>query len=168
MPTMLTVVGNVTRKPERKEFENGRSRASFSVAVNRRWRSRGDLNNWQEQVAFHNVVVWDSLADNCTTSLDKGSRVVVTGRLDQRIWLDDKGIRHTTYEIVADEVGAALRYAKAELSRNERRFEPPAVNGNGIHSPDSDPGEDADVLEGPSASAEDGDLVAVVGRADPF
>jgi single-strand DNA-binding protein len=51
----------------------------------------------------------------------KGSRVVVTGRLEQRSWETDNGEKRSVVEIVADEVGPSLRWATAQVTRNERR-----------------------------------------------
>jgi single-strand DNA-binding protein len=64
-------------------------------------------------------------------SLEKGSRVLVTGRLEQRSWETQDGERRSVVEIVADEVGPSLRWATASINRNERRDGSDAWSGSG-------------------------------------
>jgi single-strand DNA-binding protein len=90
------------------------------VAVNRRWQNR-DNQQWEESTSFFNVTCWRDLAQNVSESLEKGARVVVTGRLEQRSWETQDGERRSVVEIVADEVGPSLRWATADIKRNERR-----------------------------------------------
>jgi single-strand DNA-binding protein len=115
----ITVVGNITRDPEMRFTPSGVSKVSFGVAVNRSWRNQ-QTNEWEEQTSFFNVVCWRELADNVGASLKKGTRVVVTGRLEQRSWETEQGEKRSVVEIVADEVGPSLRFATAEVHRVER------------------------------------------------
>ena len=117
----VTVVGNVTRDPELRFTNSGLATASFGLAVNRRRQNR-QTQEMEEQVSFFDVVCWREMAENVSESLTKGSRVVVTGRLEQRSW-DDKntGDKRSKIEIVADEVAPSLRWATAQVTRNERR-----------------------------------------------
>ena len=116
----VTIVGNITRDPEIRYTAGGAAKASFGVAVSRRWQNR-QSNEWEEQTSFFNVVCWREMAENVSESLGKGSRVVVTGRLEQRSWETDNGDKRSVVEIVADEVGPSLRWATAAVTRNERR-----------------------------------------------
>src|ERR671911_196700 len=116
----VTIVGNLTRDPELRYTPSGQANASFGVAVNRRWMNR-QTSEWEERVSFFNVVCWREMADNVSESLAKGARVVVTGRLEQRSWETENGEKRSVVEIVADEVGPSLRWATAEINRNERR-----------------------------------------------
>jgi single-strand DNA-binding protein len=116
----VTVVGNLTRDPELRYTAGGQANASFGVAVNRRWQNR-QTQEWEERVSFFNVVCWREMADNVAESLAKGSRVVVTGRLEQRSWETENGDKRSVVEIVADEIGPSLRFATAQITRNERR-----------------------------------------------
>ena len=116
----VTIVGNVTRDPELRYTPSGAALASFGVAVNRRWRDP-QSNDWKESVSFLDVVCWREMADNVCESLSKGIRVVVSGRLEQRSWEDGDGNKKSKVEIVADEVGPSLRWASAEVTKNERR-----------------------------------------------
>ncbi|MCU1429750.1 MAG: single stranded DNA-binding protein [Actinomycetia bacterium] len=115
----ITVVGNITRDPEMRFTPSGVSKVTFGVAVNRSWRNQ-QSNEWEEQTSFFNVVCWRELADNVGASLKKGTRVVVTGRLEQRSWETEQNEKRSVVEIVADEVGPSLRFATAEIHRVER------------------------------------------------
>jgi single-strand DNA-binding protein len=116
----VTIVGNVTRDPEVRYTSGGQANATFGVAVNRRWMNR-QTNDWEERTSFFNVVCWREMAENVAESIGKGSRVVVTGRLEQRSWETDNGDKRSVVEIVADEVGPSLRWATAQVNRNERK-----------------------------------------------
>jgi len=132
MDNTVTVVGNVTRDPELRYTPSGAANASFGVAVNRRWRDQ-QTNDWKEQVSFFDVVCWREMADNVCESLSKGTRIVVTGRLEQRSWEDSDGNKKSKVEIVADEIGPSLRWASAEVTKNERRT--PDGGGQGGYRP---------------------------------
>ena len=116
----VTVVGNITRDPELRFTPSGQAVASFGLAVNRRWQNR-QTQEWEEDTSFFDITCWREMAENVSESLQKGARVVVTGRLDQRSWETQDGDRRSKVEIVADEVGPSLRWATAEVQKNERR-----------------------------------------------
>lgn len=120
MTAQVTVVGNLTRDPELRFTPAGAPVTTFGVAVNRRWQNR-DSQQWEESTSFFNVTCWRDLAQNVAESLEKGSRVVVSGRLDQRSWENQDGDKRSVVEIQADEVGPSLRWATATVNRNERR-----------------------------------------------
>lgn len=113
----VTLIGNLTRDPELRFTTGGRGIASFGLAVNRRWQQNGE---WQEQVSFFNVVAWGDLGENVATSMSKGSRAIVTGRLEQRSWETQEGEKRTVVEVVADEVGPSLRWATCQIEKVER------------------------------------------------
>ena len=110
----VTIVGNITRDPELRFTAGGKGVASFGVAVNRRWQQGGE---WQEKVSFFNVTDWDSLGENIAASLTKGTRVIVTGRLEQHEYDTKDGEKRNVVEIVAEEIGPSLRWARAEVER---------------------------------------------------
>lgn len=116
----VTLSGNLTRDPEIRYTRDGNASASFGLAVNRRWQTRGS-DDWEESTSFFDVVCWRDIAENVALSLVKGARVVVTGRLEQRTWENDEGERRSRVDLVADDVGASLKYATAEVTRTERR-----------------------------------------------
>ena len=116
----VTVVGNVTRDPEMRYTPSGAAKASFGVAVSRRWQNRTS-QEWEEQTSFFNVVCWREMAENVCESIGKGARVVVSGRLEQRSWETENGEKRSVVEIVADEIGPSLRWATAAVHKNDRR-----------------------------------------------
>jgi single-strand DNA-binding protein len=116
----ITIVGNITRDPEIRYTPSGQANANFGVAVNRRWMNR-QTNEWEERTSFFNVVCWREMAENVGESLAKGSRVVVTGRLEQRSWENEQGEKRSVVEIVADDIGPSLRFATAKVEKIDRR-----------------------------------------------
>ena len=101
----ITLVGNLTRDPELKFTQGGKAQTRFSIAVNRRWQKNGE---WEEQVSYFDVTCWAILAENVANAATKGSRVIVTGRLEQRSWETKEGDKRSTIEVVADAVGLDL------------------------------------------------------------
>jgi single-strand DNA-binding protein len=120
MSNATTLSGNLTRDPEIHYTKEGQANATFGLAVNRRWQTRGS-DTWEEATSFFDVICWRELAENVALSLVKGARVIVSGRLEQHSWETDAGDRRSRVELTADEVGPSLRFATAEVSRAERR-----------------------------------------------
>jgi single-strand DNA-binding protein len=61
------------------------------------------------------------MAENVSESLTRGARVMVAGRLEQRSWESQDGDRRSKVEVVADEIGPSLRWATAQVTKNDRR-----------------------------------------------
>ncbi len=116
----VNIIGNLTRDPELRFTPTGQATAGFGLAVNRRWQNR-QTQEWDEATSFFDVVCWGQLAENAAQSLSKGSRVIVSGRLDQRSWETAERERRSKIEITADEIAPSLRWATAVITRNERR-----------------------------------------------
>ncbi len=116
----VTLVGNLARDPELRFTPSGAAVANFGLAVNRRWKEQGS-DEWSEAVSFVDVTVWQQLAENVAESLTKGDRVHVSGRLEQQSWESPEGEKRTKVIVVADEVGPSLRWATAQVAKNERR-----------------------------------------------
>jgi len=116
----VSIVGNLTRDPELRFTPSGQATTSFGVAVNRRWQNRQN-QEWEEATSFFDVVCWGQLAENTAQSLSKGTRVLVSGRLDQRSWETSEREKRSKIEITADEVAPSLRWATVSISKNERR-----------------------------------------------
>lgn len=113
----VTVVGNLTRDPELRYTASGRGVASFGLAVNRRYMQNGE---WQEVTSFFNITAWGDLGENLAASVEKGARIIVTGRLEQRSYETKDGEKKSIVEIVADEAGPSLRWAQAQVERISR------------------------------------------------
>jgi single-strand DNA-binding protein len=113
----ITVVGNVTRDPELRFTQGGMAVANFGIAWNKK------KADGEEEVSFFNVSCFRQLAENVAESITKGSRVVVYGMLQQRSWDTPDGDRRSAVEIIADDVAPSLKWASAEIRRNEFRGE---------------------------------------------
>jgi single-strand DNA-binding protein len=125
----VTVVGNVTRDPELRFTPSGAAVATFGLAWNRRsTNARGET---EEQVSFFDVTCWRQLAENVAESLTKGSRVVVYGRLEQRSWETNDGEKRSKVEIIADDVAPSLRWATAQVTRNDFKGDGGDFGGGG-------------------------------------
>lgn len=114
----ITILGNLTRDPELRYTPSGNAVAGFGIAVNRRTQNKD--GEWVDDVDFFNVVTWLRLAENCASSLSKGDRVIVSGRLTQDSWEDKDGQKRTAVKIVADVVAPSLEFASATLEKNPR------------------------------------------------
>lgn len=135
----VTLVGNVTRDPELRYTASGQAMAKFGLAVNRRWQNR-QTQAWEEATSFFDVVAWREMAENIGESVQKGARVLVTGRLEQRSWESQEGDKRSTVEVVADEVGPSLRWATASVVKNERRSGADGAAPPSAARPPGDPG----------------------------
>lgn len=114
----VTLAGNITRTPEMKFLNSGQAVTKFSLAHNSRWKDRN--NEWQEKVGFYEVVCYGSLAENIANSLDKGMRILVTGKLEQRSWETEDGQKRSVVEINADDIGPSLKFATALVTKTEK------------------------------------------------
>lgn len=116
--TQITLIGNLTAPPELRFTQSGKAVASCTVAVNRK---RGET----EETDFHRVTVWEGMAENAA-QLDKGTRVIVVGRLVQRPWETKDGEKRTSWEVTADAFGPDLRFAQATVQKVSRGAAPDA------------------------------------------
>ena len=115
----VNIVGNATRDPELRFTPSGQAVANFGVAVNRRWQNR-QTQEWEEQTSFFDIKCWAQMAENVSESVQRGTRVIVTGRLEQRSWETDNGEKRSKVEVVADEIAPSLRWATAQVTKIER------------------------------------------------
>ena len=125
----VSIVGNLTRDPELRFTPSGQATATFGVAVNRRWQNR-QTQEWEEATSFFDVVSWGQLAENAAQSLTRGTRIVVSGRLDQRSWENQEGEKRSKIEITADDIAPSLRWATVAVTKNERRGPEGSANGD--------------------------------------
>ncbi len=107
--TNIAFTGNLTSPIELRYTASGKAVGSVTVAVNRK---RGEV----EETDFHRVTLWEGLAEHAAT-LDKGTRVLVIGRLVQRPWETKDGEKRTSWEVTADSFGPDLRWATATVTR---------------------------------------------------
>jgi single-strand DNA-binding protein len=118
--TVITVVGNLTDDPELRFTPSGAAVANFRVASTPRIFNR-QTNAWEDGDAlFLSCSVWRQAAENVAESLQRGTRVVVTGRLKQRSYETREGEKRTVVELDVDEIGPSLRYATAKVTKTQR------------------------------------------------
>jgi single-strand DNA-binding protein len=98
----VMIIGRLGRDPEMRYTPSGKPVTTFSVATHRSWNtSEGERRTETE---WFNVVAWGSLAEICKEYLDKNRLVYIEGRLQTRHWDDAEGNKHTSVEIVANEM----------------------------------------------------------------
>lgn len=123
----VMLIGNVTRDPEIRKTPNGQTVASVGLATNRRWKDQSGQR--QEQVEYHNIVVWRKLAEIVGQYVKKGSKIYIEGRLQTRSWDDQSGTKKYKTEIVAENLimldkagtntGADIATAPSPANSNE-------------------------------------------------
>jgi single-strand DNA-binding protein len=118
--TPITVVGNLVADPELRFTPSGQPVATFRVASTPRIRDNA-TGEWKDgDSLFLSCNVWRQAAENVAESLQRGMRVIVTGRLRQRNYETKEGEKRTVYEVEVDDVGPSLRNASAKVNRASR------------------------------------------------
>jgi single-strand DNA-binding protein len=118
--TPITVVGNLVADPELRFTASGQPVATFRIASTPRIRDNA-TNEWKDgDSLFLSCNVWRQAAENVAESLQRGMRVIVTGRLKQRQYETKEGEKRTVYEVEVDDVGPSLRNASAKVARAQR------------------------------------------------
>ncbi len=124
------LIGNVVRDPEVRTTPSGQSVASFSIATNLVWKDKSGQQ--QKKAEFHNIVAWRRLGEIVGQYVKKGSKIYLEGRLQNRSWDDQNGIKRYRTEIIADNMilldkagmsGGSQNYASKS---NEPSFDEPA------------------------------------------
>ena len=119
--TVITIIGNLTNDPELRFTPSGAAVANFTVASTPRTFDR-QSNEWKDgETLFMRCSVWREAAENVAESLQRGMRVVVQGRLKSRTYETREGEKRTVFEIEVEEVGPALKYATAKVTRTTRQ-----------------------------------------------
>jgi len=118
--TVITVIGNLTGDPELRFTPSGAAVANFTVASTPRQFDR-QSNEWKDgETLFMRCSVWRDAAENVAESLQRGTRVIVSGRLKSRSYDTKEGEKRTVMEMEVDEVGPSLRYATAKVNKTQR------------------------------------------------
>jgi len=98
----VMIIGRLGRDPEMRYTPSGRPVTTFTVATSRTWNtSEGER---RIETEWFNIVAWGNLAEICKQYLTKGQQVYIEGRLQTRNWDDSEGNKHTSVEIVANEM----------------------------------------------------------------
>ncbi|MDG4790897.1 single-stranded DNA-binding protein [Micromonospora sp. WMMD1102] len=118
--TTITVIGNLTDDPELRFTPSGAAVAKFRVASTPRFMDR-TTNEWKDgEPLFLSCTVWRQAAEHVAESLQRGARVIVSGRLRQRSYETREGEKRTVIELEVDEIGPSLRYATAKVQKMSR------------------------------------------------
>lgn len=136
--TVITLVGNLTADPELRFTPSGAAVANFTVASTPRNFDR-QTNEWRDgEALFLNCSVWRQVAENVAESLTKGMRVIVQGRLKARSYETREGEKRTVFEVDVEEIGPALRYATAKVTKTTGGGGGGAPRGGGYQQQQSD------------------------------
>lgn len=118
--TQITIVGNLVDDPQLRYTPTGQAVANFRVASTPRFRDNS-TGEWKDgDSLFLTCNVWRQPAENVAESLQRGMRVIVSGRLRQRSYETREGEKRTVFEIEVDEVGPSLRNASAKVTKSNR------------------------------------------------
>jgi single-strand DNA-binding protein len=118
--TTITIVGNLVDDPELRFTPSGAAVAAFRIASTPS-RFNKEAQKWEDgDSLFLRCSVWRQAAENVAESLQRGMRVIVSGRLKQREWETKEGEKRTSYEIDVDEVGPSLKFASAKVTKTQR------------------------------------------------
>ena len=137
------ILGNVTRDPEVRALPSGQSVTNFGIATNRFYT---DASGQKKQEAeFHNIVCFGKLADISSRYLNKGSLVLIEGRIKTRSWQNAQGLKQYRTEIIADGLQLAPRSMGGATAGNSagKNFSSPETQG-----PNNPPaGEEIPIIE---------------------
>jgi single-strand DNA-binding protein len=98
----VMIIGHLGRDPEMRYTPSGRPVTTFSIATSRTWNTADGERRTETE--WFNVVAWGNLAEICKQYLTKGQQVYIEGRLQTRHWEDAEGVKHSSTEIVANEM----------------------------------------------------------------
>lgn len=135
----IVLIGRLTKDPELKVTQSGKSVVDFSIAVNKRIKPQEGAD-----ADFFRVKAWGQTAEYISNYIGKGRLVAVDGRLETRRWQDQNGTNRETIEVIAENV-SALDRAKDEAGTNTssnktKNSQPSSKN---VYPPDDyDPFED--------------------------
>ena len=114
---LITVIGNVAGPPRQRTTTNGVTVADFRIAATPRRQDKGTGSWGDGETLWFGVTAWRSLGEHCASSLKKGDRVVISGRLSTRSWEAEGGERRSNLEVEATSVGLELSRGNAAYVR---------------------------------------------------
>lgn len=117
--TIITIVGNLTADPELRYTQSGLAVANFTIATTERKFDKQQNEMVDGDSLFLRASVWREYAEHVTSSLQKGTRVIATGRLKQRDYETKEGEKRTSIELEVEDIGPVLRFATATVQRSQ-------------------------------------------------
>jgi len=124
----VTLLGNVGKEPEVKYTPGGTGVANLTLATNERFKDKG--GQWQDRTEWHNLVLWDRLAELAGEYIHKGTPLYIEGRLQTRKWEKDGQPRYTTEIVVSELVLLGGKTATAAAAAEAEPVEPLATPVN--------------------------------------
>lgn len=117
----VVIMGRLTRDPELRRTQGGTAVTSFTMAVDRDFKSQSG----EKETDFIDVVAWRNTGEFAAKYLAKGRMAAVEGRIQVRDWQDKDGNRRKSVEVVADNVYFAdsKRDSKPQESRDDQEFD---------------------------------------------
>lgn len=98
----VQLIGNLGNAPEIKSIESGKKMARFSIATNENYRNlKGEKVT---ETTWHNLVAWGKVAELAEKFLQKGTEVVIEGKLINRSYTDKDGIKKYISEVQVNEL----------------------------------------------------------------
>ena len=158
------ILGNVTREPEVRSLPSGQQVTNFSIATNRFFTS--SAGEKKQNTEFHNIVCFGKLADVSARYLNKGSLVLIEGRIQTRNWVNQAGAKQYKTEIIAESLQLGPRGAGAAPAGGNSNYSRPS------HAPEPEHGQDLPTQAGdipiieenytpPASDASEGDQKSV-------
>ena len=115
----VLLIGRLTRDPENRALPSGQSVTSFGLATDRFYNDK--TGQRQQQTEFHNIVAFGKLADIASQYLNKGSLVLIEGRLQTRSWKDNSGNQKYRTEILAERLQMGPKSASRQNFQNQNQ-----------------------------------------------
>lgn len=129
----VTLIGNLVDDPELRFTASGVALANIRFAVNKSWKDQN--GDWQEETSFFGGTVWRDQAEYAAESLQKGQRVIIVGKLQQRQWENDQGEKRSMIDVAIDEIGPSLRWATATVTKASKSDNYGSGYGNAAPAP---------------------------------
>lgn len=127
----VTIVGNLTAKPELRYAASGVPMVQCTIAQTPRRYDAATDSYVDGEPLFLRATVWDDLARHLADTAERGTQVIAVGRLRQYRFQTESGERRTNTELAVDHIGPSLRYVTATLTKPQRTGTTPPAGDAG-------------------------------------
>jgi len=141
----VILIGRLTSDPEAKTIPSGQMVCSFGLATNRVWTNQ-ETKQKEEKAEFHNIVLWRRLAEIASQYLNKGSLVLVEGRIQTRSWEDQSGNKKYRTEIVGENIQLGPR-TFSQGSQNQKPYQAQEPKQPAPNATSNNASEDIPIIE---------------------